>query len=200
MRRIAMRRVVLAWGAAVLLLSGCSSPEPRFYVLSGVPAPTRQIPGRGQDIAVGVGPVEFPDYLDRPQIVTRTGQNELQIADFDRWAEPLKHNATQVLAENLAVLLPSKKVVTYPWRRATPVDYQLIVKVIRFDRAEGGDSTLSTRWAVMTGDGKSELLNRESRYTERPAGASYGATVAAMNQTLARFSRDVAVAVKGLPR
>lgn len=198
MKRGSMRRFVLALNAAVFLLSGCGSPDPRFYVLSGVPAPTRPLAARGPDLAVGVGPVEFPDYLDRPQIVTRTGRNELQLAEFDRWAEPLQQNAIQVLAENLAVLLPSKKVVTYPWRRATPVDYQLIVKVIRFDRAEGGDSTLSTRWAVLTGDGKNELLSRESRYTERPARTDYAATVDSMNRILSAFSGDIASSIKAL--
>ncbi len=177
------------------LVSGCSSPTTRFYVLAALPAP--QPAGAGQEIAVGVGPVELPDYLDRPQIVTRSGQNELNLAEFDRWGEPIKDNATEVLAENLAVLLPSKKISVYPWKRSTSVDYQVVVKVIRFDRAEGGETVLRTRWNILNGEG-TELYSRESRYVENPSGKDYAATVAAMDRALAQFSREVANVVNGL--
>jgi hypothetical protein len=182
--------------ACLLLLIGCATPASRFYVLSPLPATA----ATGQGLAIGVGPVDLPDYLDRPQIVTRTSQNELTLAEFDRWAGPLKDNFIQVLAENLATLVPSQRVAVYPWKRATPVDYQVVVKVIRFDRTVGGESVLNTRWSIFSGDGKQELVTREMSYTDNPAGEDYPATVAALNQTLAAFSRDVAGVLKQLPR
>jgi len=179
-----------------LSLTGCvNSPAPRFYVLA--PLATERPVDAGQELVIGVGPVEIPDYLDRPQIVTRSGQNELNLAEFEKWGESLKDNTTQVLAENLAVLLPSKKISTYPWKRSTPVNYQVSVKVTRFDHTEGGETVLSVRWSIHSGEG-TELLTRETRYAESPAGDSYPATVAAMNRALAQFSREVASAVNGL--
>jgi uncharacterized lipoprotein YmbA len=178
---------------ACLLFAGCgSSPPTRFYVLSNLPHPAQLPASASRDIAVGVGPLELPDYLDRPQIVTRTGQNELNLAEFDKWGETLKDNANQVLAENLALLLPSKKVHSYPWKRSTPVDYQVVVKITRFDHTEGGETALHARWNILSGDGNTELLSRETRYVERPDGKGYADTVAAMNRALAQFSRDVA--------
>lgn len=177
---------------AVFLSGGCSSPDTRFYVLSDVAATTRLAAGVEQDVAVGLGPVELPEYLDRPQIVTRTDQNELQLAEFDKWAEPLKDNVSQVLAENLRILLPSNKVVVYPWKRATSINYQAVVKITRFDHTVDGESVLSARWSILSGDGANTLATQESRYAQRPKEASYRATVAAMNQTLERFSQDVA--------
>jgi uncharacterized lipoprotein YmbA len=201
MRLYLLRLAGVALSTCLLLSSGCaSSLTSHFYVLSHLSAATPTVATTGLGLAIGVGPVELPDYLDRPQIVSRTSQNELTLAEFDRWAEPLKDNFTQVLAENLAVLLPSQRVVVYPWRRATPVDYQLVVKVIRFDLTVGGDSVLNTRWSVLSSDGRQTLLTRESSYTEHPAGDDYPAIVTALNQTLAAFSRDVAAALKGLPR
>ena len=182
--------------SACLLLSGCvSSPPPKFYVLA--PLSTERPADAGLEPAVGVGPVELPDYLDRPQIVTRNGQNGLNLAEFDRWGESLKDNTAQVLAENLAVLLPSKKVSTYPWKRSTQVAYQVTVKVTRFDHTEGGETVLAVRWSLLDGAG-ADLLSRESRHVESPAGDSYPATVAAMNRALAQFSREVANAINGL--
>ena len=177
-----------------LALVGCAGSEPvRYYVLSAAPVAAPAGPGGAavRELAVGVGPVELPEYLDRPQIVTRTSRNELNMADFDRWAESLKDNTTRVLAENLAALLPSQRVSVYPWKRATPVDYQVTVQVTRFDRLENGESVLAARWRVLDGGGK-ELLARTSTYRDTPAGPDYAATVAAMNQSLETFSRDVA--------
>ena len=132
-----MKRLLLGlflMNASLFMLAGCSGSAPtRFYVLSILPQSAQQAANAGRNLAVGVGPVELPEYLDIPQIVTRTGQNELNLADFDKWGEPLKDNANQVLAENLAVLLPSKQVHTYPWKRSSALDYQVVVKITRFD-------------------------------------------------------------------
>ncbi len=193
-------RLLMAARAAllsgVLALTGCAGSESvRYYVLSATPA--GPVGAAVRDIPVGVGPVEFPEYLDRPQIMTRTSQNELSMADFDRWAESLKDNTIRVLAENLATLLPSQRVVTYPWKRATPVDYQVTVQVSRFDRLEQGESVLAVRWRVLDGGG-GELLSQTSTYRETPSGPDYPATVAAMNRNLEAFSRDVALRIGSL--
>lgn len=175
----------------LLALTGCAGSEPvHYYVLSASSeAPTNSMVAR--NIAVGVGPVEMPEYLDRPQIVTRTSQNELSMAEFDRWAESLEDNTIRVLAENLTVLLPSQRVSVYPWKRTTPIDYQLMVQVTRFDRQEQGESVLTARWRVLDSSG-GELLAQTSTYRELPTGPEYAATVAAMNRNLEAFSRDVA--------
>ncbi|MFO1432298.1 MAG: PqiC family protein [Candidatus Competibacteraceae bacterium] len=179
------------------LLAGCSSAPTRFYMLTPLPmtagkagAVTRQEPG------IGLGPVEFPDYLDRPQIVTRLDQNQFKLADFDSWSEPLKDNFTQVLAENLSNLLSTERVFVYPWRRENRVTYQVIVKVIRFDRQVDGDSVLIARWRILRTDNQQELWVQTATYTAPAAGPDYPATVAAMNQTLTALSRDIAGTLK----
>jgi len=181
----------------LLLLAACSSPEPRYYVLTDTITPTQRLTPAGTDISVGVGPLELPEYLDRPQIVTRSDQNELQLAEFDRWAAPLKDNVIQVLAENLGTQLSGNKVSVYPWKRAARIDYQLRVKITRFDRSIDGDSVLNAHWSVLNGNGE-ELAAHDAHYTERPSGSGYRATVAAMNLALERFSRDAADTINTL--
>lgn len=195
--RQAGRVRTVALFAAVLMLIGCTSPEPRFYVLSPL-APTNA--AATSEIAVGVGPVQFPDYLDRPQIVTRRDRNELEISDFERWAEPLQRNSTQVVAENLSSLLPSKRIIVYPWKRSAGIDYQVTIGVTRFDRRVDGESVLEARWAILDGEGRNELLTRRQRYSEMPTGRDYPATVAAMERTLLRLTRDIADALRSLRR
>jgi len=178
----------------LLLLSGCSSPEPHYYVLADSAAAAPRTAFVETDVSVGVGPVDLPEYLDLPQIVTRSGRNELQLAEFDRWAGPLKDNVTQVLAENLRTQLPGNRVAIYPWKRAAGIDYQVTANIIRFDRSVDGDSVLDAHWVILDGEGK-QLAAYDAHYAEPPAGSGYRATVAAMNRTLERFGNDVAGAI-----
>jgi len=183
------------------LLAGCSSAPTRFYVLTPVPVSAGQPgAGAGQGPGVGVGPVELPDYLDRPQIVTRLDQNQFKLGDFDNWSEPLKDNFTQVLAENLSILIPTDRIFIFPWKRENRVSYQVIVNVMRFDRTVDGDSVLTARWRILGNDNREELRVQTATYTAPAGGPDYPATVAAMNQTLTALSRDIATALKRLAR
>lgn len=181
----------------LLTLTGCASSEPaRFYVLNAQATAGRPIPMGDWEVAIGIGPITIPEHLDRPQIVTRTSSNELNLAEFYQWAGPLQDNVTQVLAENLSAMIPTQQIHIYPWRRATAIDYQITMEITRFDRQEGGDSVLNTRWRLLEGDGKTEIMTRASTFRAQPNGDDYSATVAAMNETLDAFSREVAEAIK----
>jgi uncharacterized lipoprotein YmbA len=184
----------------LLSLLGCASSEPtRFYVLNASANLVRSAAPAEREPAIGIGPVTLPEHLDRSQIVTRTNGNELNVAEFHQWAGPLRDNITQVLAENLSVMIPTRQVHIHPWKRATAIDYQLTVEITRFDRQEEGDSVLNARWRLLAGDGKTELMTRASSFKAQPAGADYPATVAAMNETLEAFSREVVDALETLP-
>jgi uncharacterized lipoprotein YmbA len=87
-----------------LALSGCSfgkSPPSHFYVLNA----QEDAPPQPADhaLVLRITHIGLPRYLDRFEIVTRSGSNELKLADFHRWAEPLEEGIARVLAENLAV-------------------------------------------------------------------------------------------------
>src|SRR6267378_3040726 len=84
--------------AMSLGLAGClgSSRPARFYTLA--PLQIRDGPGStSTDATLAIGPVEIPDSIDRPQIVTRTGANELVVAEFDRWGSSLDREITASL-------------------------------------------------------------------------------------------------------
>ena len=148
MRRWRVRLGAFVLALAVTACGGVTQPS-RFYLLATPPELERErsTDTAGRDLSVGVGPVVLPPYLDRPQIVTQASRHELDLAEFDQWAEPLEDNFTRVLAENLSVLLATDRIVVFPWRRSVLVDYQIAVNVIRFD-AVHGESMLVARWNV----------------------------------------------------
>ena len=91
---------------------------------------------------IGVFPVAMPDHLDRPQIVTRVSENEIQFDEFSRWAEPIKENFYTVLVENLSTLLSSEKIIKTAESLGVKVAFQVGVDVVQFDGALGGDVVL----------------------------------------------------------
>ena len=199
-----MHPLMLALAAVTLgmtlLVGGCASQPSRFYLLSALANPDIASPGTSgqQGPTIGVGPVTLPRYLDRPQIATRTSPYELRLAEFDRWAEALDVNFSRVLAENLSLLIPTARVVMSPWPRAIPIDYQITVDVTHFLSQVGGESVLIADWILFKGEGQQVLMTGKSRFSASPAGPDYAATVAAMSQTVASLSREIATAIKGV--
>jgi uncharacterized lipoprotein YmbA len=195
-------------------LDGCTnSPPTRFYVLSTMTGQAAAIPGKGT--ALGIGPVTLPEYLNRPQIVTRVSGNQLALAEFDQWGGDLNDNITRALAANLSNLLETDRVSLYPWQDGSPIDYQVTIDVVHFEQDVDGSSLLAVFWSVVDPrSGKVKLMQRSdyrdtgdaaqpgttgdtdtSRSSEtRP----YDAIVAAMSRNLESLSRDIANAIIGL--
>lgn len=188
---------------AVITLAGCAASQPtRFYTLSIAPEleSTASAVDTEQGIALGVGPVTIPAYLDRPQIVTRQSANKLELAEFDRWGEPLEDSFLRILAENLSYMLGTERVALYPWDRTTPIDFQVTVEVTRFDTKPNGDVFLAARWSIFQGDREKMLLAQDSSFSEPTASGDYEALVAAQSRALGRLSQEIANAIQQLSR
>ena len=108
------------------VLCGCSifpaRPAPNFFVLSSeADTPESNMnasrrPGASlSPIQLGLGPIRFPDYLDRLEVVTRIDENRVAISETDRWAAPLGSAFTRVLAQDLSARVPDSHVALYPW-------------------------------------------------------------------------------------
>ena len=195
-----LRSVSTALCAITLVgLSGCAKAgDTRFYVLTPLPAAERPSnPGRAP--LVGLLPVDLPEQLDRPQIVTRVGPNRLQLAEFDQWAAPLRESFMRVLAENLSILIPADRVALFPWSKDTPIDYEVAVEVVRFEGALGGDCSLVANWTIARRGGREAAATGRSSHSE-PAGESYASLVSAESRLIAALGRDIAAALKAIPR
>jgi uncharacterized lipoprotein YmbA len=189
--------------AMFFALAGClgSSRPSRFYTLA--PLQVRDGPAStATDATLAVGPLEIPDYVDRQQIVTRTGANELVVAEFDRWGGSLDNQITASLVATLRDRLASHQIAVAPWRSALlsgGAAYRVAVSVSRFDGIPGQSVVLQGRWELTAqSGGKEESLGmREATVTEKIDGAGYDALVAAMQRALVRFGQQMADTVAG---
>jgi len=185
--------------AMSLALAGClgSSRPSRFYTL----APLQIRNGQGgtpPDATLAIGPVEIPESIDRPQIVTRTGANELVVAEFDRWGGSLDSEISGALVATVRDRLASQQIAVAPWRSTilsgVGPSYRAAVSVSRFDGIPGQSVVLQGRWELI-GQGGESLGVREATVTERIDGAGYDALVAAMQKVLVRFGQQMADSV-----
>jgi uncharacterized protein len=194
------RFTIIAITAFLIILEGCANTPSRFYILTSLdPLENEKLNNAAsQEIAIEVGPIELPPYLDRLPILTRASQNEFQLSEFDLWAEPLEDNFPRVLAENISILIPTDRVVVFPWNRKMAVDFQVVVEVTRFDCRVDGVCILNARWSLLGKHGKKKLLMKKSSFTEHSLEPDNTARVGALNKTLTDLSREIALAIKAL--
>jgi uncharacterized lipoprotein YmbA len=206
MGRLTMHAVRPALLAAFFALAaGCagSGDGTRLYVLSptaGTASAPTDTAVATANIAVVVATVRVPQYLDRPQLVTRSSGHRLQIAEFDQWAGDLREDLTRVLADNLSRALGSTRVVAVPQFLRAPAAARVQVELLAFERMEDGRVRLAARWWVTRG---AEAAPIEGTRMTELFGAPLGdkptaeSTVASMSQVYGEFSRGVAAAIRG---
>lgn len=200
-------RIVCLLGALgmVAVLGGCfgTTPGSRFYTLA--PRASRAVSvSEGVAVLVRVGPVTIPTYLDRQQIVTRSGGNEILLAEYDRWGGALDDEITRLLVSGLTERLSSKGFAFMPWRSVSmadaPLTYRIPVSIERFDGVPGETVVLNASWGVIRKlDGQeSTLITRESVITEPVAGKDYASLVAAMGKAADRLAAEMGASLAAL--
>jgi len=204
-----MRNGVVTIVFAVLLgplLVGCVSlrrtEEARFFVLRAqAPSGSENNVTEPRSGLVVLLPVRLPGHLNRPQLVTEGGPNELLIDEFARWAEPLEPALTRVLAENLATLLPDRQVMRSPFPAGAALHCRVSVEIESFAPQRSGEVVLDGRFLLLAqGDGRALAL-RQFRLRRGPvpvgaSGVDAEAGTAAMSELLLELAEQIAEGVR----
>jgi uncharacterized lipoprotein YmbA len=194
-----MKRHLLLGAALACALQGCASnaPQTRFYTLDAVVPRESSAAGNSSPapaIKVSVWQVSVPEVVDRAQMVLRSAPNRVEIADFHRWAEPLRLGIARVMADDLAARLGQGFVVTVGQPGGSPPDVRVSLDVRRFEAAPGEGVTVEALWTVMPAKGEARsgrALAQEAAGTARGQD-SYSAIAAAYSRALAGISGDIA--------
>ena len=203
MRRLrSIRHSMIVLSLLALVLSGCfgTSQPSRFYTLTSLrgPEPIPHATSTSHGTIVAVGPLAIPDYLERPQIITRTGKNEMRVNEFQRWAGSLESNLSRTVIEDLSLQLPADRFSVIRWvpaaQRETPIAYRIMVDVMRFDAIPGGTVFLEADWTVY-GKGSDILLARKTSISGKTGGPEFTDLVASMSKAVEDLSREIAAGV-----
>ena len=200
MNRKSLQNLAAAFFIALVVLAGCRSTTTpvEFYTLSPMPvvSETDKVAGLGDNIAVGVGPLQIPKIIDRPQIITRIGPNKVEVDEFHRWAGSVYEDFLRAVTMNLAALLQSGLVMAYPWEEYFEPDYRIYMEVHQFDGHPGQYAQLDITWTITGRDDRQILLVKKSLIKEPTQGDDFDAFIAAKSRILANLSRQIAQGIK----
>jgi len=188
----------------VLMVAGCrsSTPPVEFYTLASLPGMEMESHEQSaiRDITIGIGPVQLPQFLNRPQIVIRSGPNKLTVSEFHRWGGYFDQDFLRVLAQDISILLPTNRVVEFPWDDRADPDFRIAFNVQQFDGQPGNSVLLNTVWTIKGRKGAKALYAKRSIIRQPVSGNDYEALVAAHSQALAALSREIAAAIKNISK
>lgn len=191
-----MRLRIIEIISVLLALSACSvSPKSSIYLLQAV-EPIQAKFVTQKPISIYLQPVNFPDYLERPQMVLRKNAVTLGIEEFQRWGEPLNASFERVLRENLEMRLSLATVLSKKTFRTMVFDYQLAIDVSRFDTNAQQQAILQLHWAILNGAGDKLLFFSSEIITVPIKADNFQARVEAQSAAVAILTNKVAAQLR----
>jgi uncharacterized lipoprotein YmbA len=197
-RLIGRTLAAMAWA---ILLAACShSPSVQFYSLHPTPARASAAP---LDLALAIGPAQFPRALARSQIVTRATGSRVNVDEYHVWSAPLDLEFLRVLGDNIASDLQSDRIAVYPSEPAFKLDYRITLDVLQFDGVPGDSVTLRVRWTIAPASGDALAVGTFEQV--QPAASDsdkdsdgYDALVAAHSASIGALSHTLAAKLREL--
>lgn len=184
---------------AAALVAACASPEPTLHTLS----PRNEAPAPDARFlrAFRLSGVRVPDRLDKPQIVLRTSDSEVQALEQQRWAAPFGSELRDALSANLAGALSAVDVGGGVAPTGVPL-YRIATDMRSYDARPGQNVTALVTWRV-TRDAATQAQSSATALTCQntltvPASAGVDAVVASTQQLVQQWSQQIAQSVQGL--
>jgi uncharacterized lipoprotein YmbA len=184
---------------AALVAFGCARTKTEYFTLGAIEPPAAAPLAARPHLGLAVGPIEFPRYLDRPEIVTRDGAHRLALSNANRWAGSLRNDVLRVVADDLARLLGTSRVAVFPNEPRFRLDYRVLLDLRELEGVPGESVTLRARWTVASGGDGRALVVEEAHVVEPTASASFEDLVAAQRAALAALSQAIAGGLATLP-
>lgn len=187
---------ILLAGLLTVISACASSPDARLYILESAGANATSANGEAK--TVFVSPVVLPDYLKRDEIVYRSGAHRIEVAQYDRWAEPLDRNITSVIAANLTSRFGAENVIDYYSNFSAQSDMTLRVRILEFVSTEENNVILKAVWELAQRGQEEALFSREIDIPVRSGvlGQNIDSTVRAMSEALNQLSQEIANSIE----
>lgn len=184
-------RCSLFLGFAVMLVACGSTPRSEYYMLS---AGVNEMTGTGGP-SLGIGPIKIPAYLQRKEMILNRDRNTLSLHEYHRWAEPLEAGISRVVSLNLAALLETHQVQSFPWRRDTVPEYGISIAVVQFS-VHDLQADLIAEWTLSSPGDNKILVSRISHFKQSLRASEPEQLAAAYSQLLMQLSQEIAGAIK----
>jgi len=189
-------RNIITCGLFVFILNGCisvgQSPEPRLYMLKQVSdSDISQEFSMPANIITVIGPVEIPQYLDRPQMVTQEN-GMMNVAQFDRWGESLDTAISRLIIEDLGLMVKNGTFEMFPCSYAIPVKYQVIISIQQLESDFKKGISFVAQWSIIDAVSKKMLFTKKSGLEQPISPRNYSGLAQALGKVVASLSSEIA--------
>ncbi|HEY4988209.1 MAG TPA: PqiC family protein [Opitutaceae bacterium] len=188
--------------ASLAILAGCNIVQPaqedptRYFVLSDSSVQTATSPAAGA-VRIGLRTVKVESYLKKREMVVRTGDNEVEFRDYQRWAEPLDAAISRVLRQRLLGSPAVASAAAEPFPVDQDRDFDVSVDIRRFEGSvpAGGRATanLSAMIEIWTAGDTPRLVARKLFTAPEAAwdGRDYGLLARLLSEDAAALGQEI---------
>lgn len=195
---------IIGLGLAVgVLMTGCRSftPSVSYYTLSGISVSDTKTDASdkgptGAPLVIGISSVDIPGYVNRLQMVTRSGDNNVRISETRRWADYPDRLVKRVIGENLQALIPDSHVFNAPWPPAIRPDVMVSFSFVELVGTSDRQVILNVNWTLAPTASPDTAQAFQTLVTEPLNGSGFDALAAAHSRALEKLCREVAVAIR----
>ena len=188
-----MKKFIYA-SIAMLFLTGCFSgrtPDSKFFMME-------QVKGNEviseKKLSIQVEQILIPDLIYKPQIVLKDADSfEVNVSEFNRWAEPLPDALRQTLIDDLQSCLPNAYIAPVQYTNSLLSQYVLSIEVNHFIGTFDGKALLDVWWSVQDSTGR--LLFKEKTKLEREMQDSYSDYILTQSQLVNELAKVIATKI-----
>jgi uncharacterized lipoprotein YmbA len=194
-----MKTIFLSLTVPLLLIScGALKPVKDTSVHHLLEAVIPERPVTGASPAIAISRPSLPSYLDRQQLVSHSGDGQLQMNSYHLWAEPLDAAISRVTATNLGRLTNSLNI--QPVENFVTLDYQTLleIRVSRFEPDLSNNLVLECTWKlqpVVGGVANTRPFRTTVAITPADTPKDLSGRIAAMNESLVRLAKEISRAL-----
>jgi uncharacterized lipoprotein YmbA len=187
----------------LLFLAGCAdfsvlepkADESRFFYLDYPGESEETLPSEDGPV-IAIGPVTLARHLDQPRMVTYQADNEIQYAEYDRWAEPVDDNVSRLLIDYLNSL-PDNWQSGLQRMIGNSAEYQVGFHLVRFGILEDGSAVLQVSWWITAGKDKQFAIS-ERTFTSKASREDVTASVQALQAVVIDWGTVIARQIREL--
>ena len=178
-----------------LLLSNCTSPEPRYYSLT----PSASVQGTksqsaASTLSVAVDQVNVPQRLKQSKLLLAQPDGTFMLTEQARWTSPLADEIHDALTQQVQTMLQScsndQPDSRDPQRISTDPAFRVSATLVQMDAVLGGRFNARLNWGVQRGRDKHFWLG--GTILELAVTQDINAIVHAMQGLMASSARDIA--------
>jgi len=187
-----------SWFFLILFIAGCSSTpdiQTQLFLLTPethntTTASKRQVDQNAVKTIV-IDPIKLADYLDQLGIVMQTDKHQIQVAHYNRWAEPLDENIYRFILETL-----SADSAGYSFQKESKFTRQvshmvLSLELNQFNGTSSGSAVMSGHWVLKNSMSNKLIMSDSFNYEEPISESGYPALVSQLALILEKACADI---------